>query len=275
MFINSKNGQSIKRIFKNALLIGWAFFFFLSIQAQNKPGSSFRFEIGLFSSWHPFRTPAYPQGRLNLKLHDTPSPELYFLAGIPIGQKGFGLELTASAGLLFLRESFTIDSVYVNGAWTNDRFRQNPFGTTFYGRFALQGFWQKRIKNLPLLAGVSAGIGTSLYMSSKFSSLGVDYQFSENPVDLTIIHEAQINHPNSTPHLFIPFTFRLSYLFKNNNMLNLSLRGGFSYQNMMNTRYVYKRASHHYETGSATIRDISIGLGLGYSFASKRSSLKK
>lgn len=261
--------------FKWALIFICSFFILQTILAQKSETVSYRFEIGLLTSWHPFRTPAYPQGRLNLKLHDTPSPELYFLAGLPIGQKGFGLELTASAGLLFLRESFTIDSVYVNGAWTNDRFRQNPFGTTFYGRFALQGFWQKRIKSLPLVAGVSAGIGTSLYMSSKFSSLGVDYQFSENPVGLSIIHEAQINHPNSTPHLFIPLTFRLSYLFKNNNMLNLSLRGGFSYQNIMNTRYVYTRASHHYETGSATIKDISIGLGLGYSFASKRNSQKK
>jgi hypothetical protein len=263
--------KKIIKIQKAALLTGAAAFCFVESYTQSDSSDySFRsrFEFGLYTSWHPVRSATYPKGRLNLKLHDTPSPEFYFLAGFPIGKKGFGMELTASAGMLFVRESFTVDSVFVNGGWTDDRFRQNPIGTTFFGRFALQGFWQKKIKNLPLVAGVSVGVGTSLYMPSQFTSLGVDYTFSENPVDITIIHQVRINYPVSSPYLFIPLTFRFSYLFKNKQGIHVSFRAGFSHQNLMNARYVYTRGPHFYETATARVRDISLGLGVGYSFSS-------
>lgn len=267
--------KKIIKIRKATLLIGVAAFCFIKSYAQSD-SSNFqfrsRFEFGLYTSWHPIRSATYPKGRLNLKLHDTPSPEFYFLAGFPVGKKGFGVELTASAGMLFVRESFTVDSVFVNGGWTDDRFRHNPFGTTFYGRFAMQGFWQKKIKNLPLVAGVSLGVGTSLYMPSTFTSLGVDYSFSENPVDINIIHEVRINSPVSSPNLFIPLTVRLSYIFKNKQALNMAFRVGLSHQNLMNTRYVYTRQQHYYETATAQVRDISFGLGVGYSFSSTKKN---
>jgi hypothetical protein len=259
---------------KTALGIMGAVFCFMTAWSQENlilPRNNFRFEVGLLTAWHPLRPVNYPSARLNMKLHDSPSPECYFLGSFPIGKKGFGVELSASAGLLFGRESFTIDSVYVNNTWTTDRFRQNPLGKTFYGRFALLGFWEKHIPGTPLKLGFSAGVGTSLYMPAKFTGLGVDYSLSPNPVDITLIHEVRINTPDGGPHLFVPLILKVAYLFKNQNALTLSFRGGFSHQDLIRSRYVYSRNSEGYvEIFDARVRDISFGVGLGFSFAAKK-----
>lgn len=263
--------KSVNYILVTAVLFEAAVFTCFETSAQKniesmRPKSYFG--VGIISSWHPVRTPAYSPGRLNLTLHSNPSPELYFLAGFPIGKKGFGLELTASAGLLFFRESFTVDSVFVNDQWTDDRFRRMRMGETFYGRFALQGFWRKKLPSAPITFGFSAGVGTTLYMPTTLSSLGVDYSFSPNPVNVSIQHQVRINTPNGNPHLFIPVVFSIRYSLPGSHVLTFLLRGGFSHHDLISSRYVYQREGY-YESQSAITRDISFGFGIGYSYPFK------
>jgi hypothetical protein len=268
MYISEMKRYGLSSFFLTAVLFWAAVFTFLSAAAQSdsvitKPKSYFG--AGLITSFFPFRTPAYPEGRLKLKLHNSPSPEFYFMAGFPIGKKGFGVELFASAGILFFRESFTVDSVFVNDEWRDDSFKRLRMGESFFGRFSVQGFWQKKLTDVPLLLGISAGIGTTLYMPTTLTGLGVDYSFSPNPVDINFVHEVRINTPDGGPHLFVPLAVRASYIFPGSHTLTFTLRAGFSHQDLLNSRYVYLRPGYS-EFQSSVTRDISFGLGLGYSY---------
>lgn len=251
------------------------FLFINSLHAQSDsiyfPGT--QVEIGVRTAWYPVRTAAYPPGRLQLKLHNTPTVEVFFQGNFPIGKKGFGLAPQGSVGMIFMRESFVVDSVFVNNAWTDDRFRMLDMGESFFFRLALSGFWQQRVASSRWVLGVSAGMGFTFYVPTEIESFGVDYSMSPHPVNLTMYHVVEINYPQNVPNLLIPLALRSQYLFKNGHALGFSIMAGFSHQMYYQSRYVYARPGH-YEMQESQARDIHVGVGLSYLFSLSNSTKK-
>ncbi len=257
-----------------AQILFWAVFTFLPLWSQSEsahPLNQTRLESGLVTSWHPVRSATYAPGRLDLKLHDSPSPELYFSSSVPLGKKGLGLEIFASFGIIPLKESFTVDSVLLDGQLTDDRFRLSSISNVPFGRVFLNAYWQQEISGTPLFWRCSAGFGASLYAPISVVSLGVLYPPSSEAGEVSIFHMINTSSGQFRPHFFVPVSLRLGYLFKNGDILSFFLRGGFSPHILLNGSYQYARGNDFFESGEGRVRDISIGAGLGYGFSLRRS----